>query len=152
MAAVVGGVGLAGPCFAGASGTTTTTAPLTLAQWKHSYEATIGKIADDALVIWDNGRKAANHPTTKKVSAVVSKCQQWHADAESAPKGVPPIPQTSAERSWTELISASLSASTACVTALQEGSKSAAKRFDKQMSLVNADEKALSSQLSGSGT
>ena len=34
VAAVVGGVGLAGPCFAGASGTTTTTAPLTLAQWK----------------------------------------------------------------------------------------------------------------------
>jgi hypothetical protein len=45
------------PAFAGASGTTTTTAPLTLTQWKHSYETSVAKLADDALVVWSTGKR-----------------------------------------------------------------------------------------------
>lgn len=144
---------LAGAGSAGASGTTTTTtAPLTLTQWEHSYEGSIGKIADDALVVWDTGRKAAEHPTAKKVRATIASCQQWHDDAETASSGVPPIPQTSAERAWVGLIATSLAASTDCLSALQEGSKSAEENFDKKMVLVRADERTLADELGSTGT
>lgn len=153
VAAVMGSAAaLGGAGMAGASGTTSTTAPLTLTQWKHSYEASIGKLADDALVVWSTGRKSAKHPTAKKITALIASCQQWHDDAETVPGGVPPIPQTSAERAWVGLIASSLSASADCLNALQEGAKSAEKSFDKKMLLVRDDEQTLDSALSGTGT
>lgn len=151
-AAVLGAVVLGGAGLAGASGTTTTTDPLALAQWKHSYEASIGKLADDALVVWSSGRRSAKHPTAKKVASLIASCQRWHDDAERVPAGVPPIPQTVAEQAWVGLIATSLSASADCLNALQEGSKSAQKNFDKKMVLVRGDEKTLVGALSGTGT
>ena len=153
-----GGVGvgcafaLGGAGLAGASGTTTTTAPLTLTQWKHSYEASVGKLADDVLTVWSTGRKSAKHPTAKKVTTLIAACRQWHDDAETVPNGIPPIPQTPAERAWAGMVATSLSASADCLNALQEGSTSAERNFDKKMVLVRDDEKTLVSALSGTGT
>lgn len=151
MAAVVGGIALVGPGCAAASGTTTTTAHLNLAQWKHSYESAIGKIADGALAVWDTGHKRAKDPTEKKVKATIASCRRWHDDAETVPGEIPPIPQTSAERAWNGLVSASLSASADCLTALQDGSRPAARDFEKEMAAVSNDERTLASQLAGNG-
>jgi hypothetical protein len=131
-----------------ASGATpTTTAPLTLSQWKAQYEPAVGQIADDALVVYDTGRKAAKHPTKKMVHTIVAACQAWHTDAEKLPGSVPPIPSTSAEKVWERLIAASLSGSSDCTAALQHGSKSVTKDFQKQLALVHADEGQLISEL-----
>jgi hypothetical protein len=126
---------------------TTTTAPLTLSQWKDQYEPAVGQIADDALVVYDTGQKAAKHPSKKKVRAIVTACQNWHTDAEKLPSEVPPIPSAPAEKTWEQLIAASLSGSSDCTAALQHGSKSVTKDFQKQLTLVHADEGRLVSEL-----
>jgi len=152
VAAVVSVIAPGGAGLAGASGTTTTTAPLTLTQWKHSYETSVGKIADDALVVWSSGKKSAKHPTAKKVTMLITSCQRWHDDAETVPDGVPPIPQRAAERAWAGLIATSLSASADCVNALRGGSMSAERDFDRKMILVRENEKTLLGALGSSGT
>jgi hypothetical protein len=103
-------------------------------------------------VVWSSGRKSAKHPTAKKVKALITSCQRWRDDAETVPGGVPPIPQAVAEQAWVRLIATSLSASTDCLNALQEGSKSAVKNFDKKMVLVRDDEQTLAGALGGTGT
>lgn len=127
--------------------TATSTAPLSLTAWKQQYEPAIGQIADDALVVFDTGVKDAKHPTKKKVKAIVSACEQWHSDAEKLPGEVPPIPLTSAEKTWQSLISASISGSSDCTAALQDGTRSVVKEFQKNLALVDADESKLINEL-----
>ena len=129
---------------------TTTTAPLSLAQWKDQYEPAIGEIADDALVVVDTGRRDAKKPTEKKVHAILTACRHWHDDAENLPGEVPPIPLASAEKTWQRLITASISGSADCAAALERGSKSATNRFQKQLALVNIDERKLIGEIGGS--
>ena len=126
---------------------TTTTAPLTLSQWKDQYEPAVGQIADDALVVYDTGRKDARHPSKKKVRAIVTDCENWHTDAEKLPGEVPPIPSALAEKTWRQLVAASLLGSSDCTAALQQGSKAVTKDFQKQLALVHADEGQLVSEL-----
>ncbi len=129
--------------------TTTTSAPLTLAEWKAQYEPAIGQIADDALVVYDTGRRNAKLGTKKSVKATITLCQKWHHDATTVPQEVPAIPSAAAEGNWRGMVSASISASSNCLTALQRGSKPATKRFLTQLALVDDRERLLVKELGG---
>lgn len=132
--------------------TTTTSLPPAVAAWKAKYEPAIGQLADDALVVWDTGQRNAKHPTGKKVKATLSTCRQWLGDAQKLPGEVPPIPEAAAQKTWEALVSASLSAASACVTALTRGSKPAARKFGKALLLVHGDEARLIDELGGTAS
>jgi hypothetical protein len=139
-----------------APGTSGTSAPaavaaasqLTLDQWKQRYEHDIGILADDVLVVVDDGKRAQTHITKAKVKTTLKACRHWATDATTARSAAPPIPLTSAERAWTSMIAASFRASSECVTSLKTGSGKA-KDFRKQLALVEKDEAALVSDLNG---
>jgi hypothetical protein len=138
------------------SGTSGTSAPvavaaasqLTLDQWKQKYEHDVGVLADDVLVVVDDGKRARTHVTKAEVKTTVKDCRQWGTDATTARSAAPPIPLASAQRAWTSMIAASFRAASECVTSLQTGSGNP-KDFRKQLALVERDEAALVSDLNG---
>jgi hypothetical protein len=121
---------------------------LTVTQWKQSYEHDIGILADDVLVVVDDGKRAQTHVTKAKVKTTLKDCRQWATDAGIARSAAPPIPMASAQRAWTSMIGASARAATECATSLQTGSGNA-KDFRKQLALVQKDEATLVSDLNG---
>ena len=129
--------------------TTSTTAVLTLGQWKATYDRDIGILADDVLVVVDDGKRAQTHLTKAKVKTTLNDCRQWVTDAGLARTAAPPIPMAAAERAWTSMISASAQAAADCVASLQRKSLSRAKDFQKRLSIVENDEAMLDSDLNG---
>jgi hypothetical protein len=121
---------------------------LTLDQWKRGYEHDIGILADDVLVVVDDGKRAQTHVTTAKVKTTLKDCRQWATDAATARSAAPPIPMASAQRAWSSMIGGSGRAASECVTSLQTGSGNA-KDFRKQLALVEKDEATLVSDLNG---
>ena len=121
---------------------------LTLDKWKQGYEHDIGILADDVLVVVDDGKRAQTHVTRAKVKTTLKDCRQWATDATMARSAAPPIPMASAQRAWTSMIGASSRAASECVTSLQTGSGNA-KDFRKQLALVEKDEATLVSDLNG---
>ncbi|MGO9458075.1 MAG: hypothetical protein ACLP62_13710 [Acidimicrobiales bacterium] len=109
--------------------TTTKAAGLTLKAWKNRYESAVGVIVGDIFVVENTGAKQADHPTRKGVQEAVSHCQKWHGNATRIPGKVPAIPLASAQESWSDLIHASIAASSGCITALEHGSRSAGSSF-----------------------
>jgi hypothetical protein len=133
---------------AGAAATVTASTHLTLTQWKQSYEHDIGILADDVLVVVDDGKRAQTHVTTAKVKTTLKDCRQWATDAALARSAAPPIPMASAQRAWASMIGASSRAAAQCVASLQTGA-GGAKNFRKQLALVEKDEATLVSDLNG---
>jgi hypothetical protein len=129
------------------AGTDTTSSTLTLTQWKHQYERDIGILADDVLVVVDDGKRAQTHLTKAKVRTTVNDCRQWASDAAEARTAAPPIPLAVAQRAWKSMIGASSRAANDCLSSLQRGSRSSAKDFQKQLALVERDEATLVSTL-----
>jgi hypothetical protein len=127
---------------------TTASAHLTLGQWKQSYEHDIGILADDVLVVVDDGKRAQSHVTTAKVKTTLKDCRQWATDAAMARSAAPPIPMASAQRAWASMIGASSRAAAQCVASLQTGA-GGAKNFRRQLALVEKDEATLVSDLNG---
>ena len=127
---------------------TTASAHLTLGQWKQSYEHDIGILADDVLVVVDDGKRAQTHVTTAKVKTTLKDCRQWATDASMARSAAPPIPMASAQRAWASMIGASSRAAAQCVASLQTGA-GGAKNFRKQLALVEKNEATLVSDLNG---
>ncbi len=121
----------------------TASTTLTLDQWKQSYEHDIGILADDVLVVVDDGKRAQTHVTTAKVRTTLKDCRQWGTDATKARSAAPPIPLAAAQRAWTSMINASSLASAECVASLQRGSRASAKDFRKQLAVVEKDEASL---------
>jgi hypothetical protein len=119
---------------------------LTLGQWKQHYEHDIGILADDVLVVVDDGKRAQTHVTTAKVKTTLKDCRQWSTDAAIARTAAPPIPMAAAQRAWSSMIGASARAAAQCVASLQSGSGNP-KNFRKQLALVEKDEAALVSDL-----
>ena len=70
-----------------AAATTSTTAVLTLGQWEATYEHDIGILADDVLVVVDDGKRAQVHLTKAKVRTTLNDCRQWVRDAGLARDG-----------------------------------------------------------------
>jgi hypothetical protein len=126
----------------------TASAHLTLSQWKQSYEHDIGILADDVLVVVDDGKRAQTHVTTAKVKTTLKDCRQWATDAAMARSAAPPIPMASAQRAWASMIGASSRAAAQCVASLQTGA-GGAKNFRKQLAIVEKDEATLVSDLNG---
>lgn len=126
------------------------TITLTLEQWKQRYEHDIGILADDVLVVVDDGKRAQNHVTTAKVRTTVRDCRTWASDAGQARTAAPPIPVAGAERAWTDMIAASSIAASDCLSALQHGSRHAASDFQKQVHIVEDDEATLTRDLDAS--
>jgi hypothetical protein len=141
---VVGGP----PAGAAPTATATASTNLTLDQWKQHYEHDIGILADDVLVVVDDGKRAQIHVTAAKVKTTLKDCRQWRADAALARTAAPPIPMAAAQRAWTSMIGASARAAAQCVSSLQTGSGNP-KNFRKQLALVEKDEAALVSDLNG---
>jgi len=123
---------------------------LTLGQWKQHYEQDVGVLADDVLVVVDDGKRAVSHDTTAKVKTTVNDCRTWASDARQARTAAPPIPMAEAERTWTTMIGASGRAASDCLAALQQGSRRSAKDFQKQLKIVEQDEVTLTHDLNGS--
>jgi hypothetical protein len=159
----IGLVSFAGIFPTGASTTATTsnqpnanvasagsTAALTLDQWKQRYEPDVGVLADDVLVVVDDGKRAQHHDTKAKVKTTLKDCRTWASDAGQARTAAPPIPMASAERAWTSMIGASAHAASDCLAALQHGSRRSAKDFQKQLKIVEQDEVTLNHELNGS--
>jgi hypothetical protein len=128
----------------------TSSAALTLDQWKQRYEHDIGILADDILVVVDDGKRAQRHDTTAKVKTTISDCRTWASDAGQARTAAPPIPMADAERAWTTMINASAHAASDCLAALQHGSRRSAKDFQKQLKIVKQEEVSLNHDLNGS--
>jgi hypothetical protein len=157
LAPVVGdapsGAAMASPDSAGPSAETsaaaTANADLTLGQWKQRYEHDIGILADDLLVVVDDGKRAQKHDTAAKVKTTLQDCRQWGKDATIAPTAAPPIPMAAAERAWTSMMRASALAAAQCVAALQKRSLTAARNFRKQLAIAEKDEATLVRLLSG---
>ncbi len=126
----------------------TATNHLTLGQWKQSYEHDIGILADDVLVVVDDGKSAQTHVTKAKVKTTLKDCRQWATDAALARSAAPPIPMASAQRAWASMIDASSKAATQCVASLQTGA-GGAKNFRKQLAIAEKDEATLVSDLNG---
>lgn len=126
----------------------TVSTPLSLSQWKQSYEHDIGILADDVLVVVDDGKRAQTHVTTAKVKTTLKDCRQWATDAAMARSAAPPIPMASAQRAWVSMIRASSRAAAQCVASLQTGA-GGAKNFRKQLALVEKDEATLVGDLNG---
>jgi hypothetical protein len=140
----------------GSSGATVSAAPaatastsLTLGQWKQNYEHDIGILADDVLVVVDDGKRAQVHVTTAKVKTTLKDCRRWRTDAAEAGAAAPPIPMASAQRAWTSMIGASSQAAAQCVASLQRGSRGSATAFRRQLAEVEKDEAALVGYLNG---
>jgi hypothetical protein len=131
------------------STSSTVAASLTLTQWKQRYEAVIGVVADDALVLVTDGKKAAKHPTRANGKQTLKDCRTWLGDARRAGGKAPPIPSAAAEANWKALLASSKAASSACITSLTKGSKKAAKQFRKQLAAVNNDEAKLTAEFTG---
>ena len=129
---------------------TSSTGALTLSQWKDRYEHDIGILADDVLVVVDDGKRAQKHVTKAKVRTTVNDCRTWASDAGQARNAAPPIPVAEAQRAWTTMIGASARAASDCLAALQHGSQRSAKDFQKQLKVVEQDEVILTRDLSGS--
>jgi hypothetical protein len=123
---------------------------LTLDQWKQRYERDVGILADDVLVVVDDGQRAQHHDTKAKVKTTVNDCRTWASDAGQARTAAPPIPMADAERAWKTMISASGRAASDCLAALQHGSRRSAKDFQKQLKVVEKDEVILNHDLNGS--
>jgi hypothetical protein len=123
---------------------------LTLDQWKQRYEHDVGILADDVLVVVDDGKRAQRHDTTAKVKTTVNDCRTWASDAKQARTAAPPIPMADAERAWTTMIGASARAASDCLAALQHGSRSSANDFQKRLKVVEQDEVTLNRDLNGS--
>jgi hypothetical protein len=121
-----------------------------LAQWRQHYERDVGILADDVLVVVDDGKRAQHHDTKAKVRLTLKDCRTWSSDARQARTAAPPIPLAAAERAWASMIGASASASSDCVAALQRRSLRAAKDFQKQLKIVHQDEATLDVVLNGS--
>jgi hypothetical protein len=128
----------------------TSSSTLTLDQWKQRYEHDVGILADDILVVVDDGKRAQSHDTAAKVKTTVNDCRTWASDARQAGTAAPPIPMADAERAWTTMIAASGRAASDCLAALQHGSRRSAKDFQKQLKVVNQDEVTLNRDLNGS--
>jgi hypothetical protein len=128
----------------------TSSTALTLDQWKQRYERDVGILADDVLVVVDDGKRAQHHDTTAKVKTTVSDCRTWASDARQARTAAPPIPMADAEGVWTSMIGASAHAASDCLAALQHGSRRSAKDFQKQLKIVEQDEVTLTHELNGS--
>jgi hypothetical protein len=122
---------------------------LTLDQWKQQYERDIGILADDTLLVVDDGKRAQTHVTKAKVRTTLQDCRKWSKDAAIAPTAAPPIPLPAAERAWTSMMRASALASADCVAALQRGSRSSATQFRKQLAIVEKSEATLVKLLNG---
>ena len=122
---------------------------LTLAQWKQQYEHDVGIIADDVLLVVDDGKRAQTHVTRAKVKTTLQDCRKWSTDAAIAPRAAPPIPLAAAQRAWTSMLRASALASADCVAALQRGSRSSATQFRKQLAIVERNEATLVKLLNG---
>jgi hypothetical protein len=131
-----------------AAATSTTT--LTLDQWKQRYERDVGVLADDVLVVVDDGKRAQHHDTKAKVKTTIKDCGTWASDAGQARTAAPPIPMAEAERAWTTMIKASARAASDCLAALKHGSQRSAKDFQKQLKIVENDEVTLNRDLNGS--
>ena len=128
----------------------TSSSTLTLDEWKQRYEHDVGILADDILVVVDDGKRAQSHDTTAKVKTTVNDCRTWASDARQAGTAAPPIPMADAERAWTTMIAASGHAASDCLAALQHGSRRSAKDFQKQLKIVEQDEVTLNRDLNGS--
>jgi hypothetical protein len=126
------------------------TAPLTLGQWRQHYETDIGVLADDILLVVDDGKRAQHHDTKAKIKTTLNDCRKWASDAAQARTAAPPIPLADAERAWTSMIAAGGRAASDCLAALQHGSLRKAKDFQKQLKIVKADEVTLNKDLNGS--
>jgi hypothetical protein len=135
----------AAPVAATASGST----DLTLAVWRQRYEHDVGILADDVLVVVDDGKRAQSHVTTAKVKTTVSNCRTWASDAMKARTAAPPIPVAGAERAWRSMIGASALAAADCLATLQQGSRRDAADFQKRLKVVENDEVTLTSDLNG---
>ena len=141
---VVGGP----PAGAAPAAAATASTSLTLDQWKQHYEHDIGILADDVLVVVDDGKRAQTHITKAKVKTTLKDCRHWATDAAMARTAAPPIPMASAQRAWTSMIGASARAAAQCVASLQTGA-GGAKNFRRQLALVEKDEATLVSDLNG---
>lgn len=126
------------------------TTSLTLSEWKQRYEHDVGILADDVLVVVDDGKRAQNHDTKAKVKTTVNDCRTWASDARQARTAAPPIPMAEAETAWTTMIGASGRAASDCLAALQHGSRRSATDFQKQLKIVERDEVILTRDLNGS--
>ena len=133
-----------------ASPTTTTTTVLTLALWEQRYEHDIGILADDVLVVVDDGKHAQHNLTKGKVKTTVNDCRTWASDAGKARYAAPPIPMTEAQQAWTSMIGASALGAADCLAALQHGSRRAAKDFQKRIQIMQKDEATLTKDLGAS--
>jgi hypothetical protein len=129
---------------------TASTTSLTLSEWKQRYERDIGILADDVLVVVDDGRRAQSHDTKAKVKTTVNDCRTWASDARQARTAAPPIPLADAQKAWTTMIGASAHAASDCLAALQHGSRRSATDFQKQLKIVERDEVTLTRDLNGS--
>jgi hypothetical protein len=132
-----------------ASSDTTTTTELTLALWEQRYERDIGILADDVLVVVDDGKRAQHRVTKTKVKTTVSDCRTWASDAAKARTAAPPIPMAEAEQAWTNMVGTSALGAADCLAALQHGSRRAAKDFQKRVQLMQKDEATLTNDLGG---
>jgi hypothetical protein len=135
---------------ASSASSTTTTTVLTVALWQQRYEHDIGILADDVLVVVDDGKRAQSHVTKAEVKTTVNDCRTWASDAAKARTAAPPIPMTDAERAWTSMIGTSALGAADCLAALQHGSRRAAKDFQKQILAMQKDESTLTNELGGS--
>jgi hypothetical protein len=129
---------------------TAATTSLTLSEWKQRYEHDVGIMADDVLVVVDDGKRAQHHDTTAKVKTTVNDCRTWASDARQARTAAPPIPLAEAQRAWMTMIGASANAAADCLAAIQHGSRRSAKDFQKQLKIVEQDEVTLTHDLNGS--
>ena len=151
LAPVVGDAAAgAAPTRSGSSAATMSAAPaatasagLTLGQWKQRYEHDIGILADDVLVVVDDGKRAQVHVTSAKVNTTLKDCRRWGADATMARSAAPPIPMPVAQKAWMSMIGASSRAAAQCVASLHRGSRGSATDFRKQLAVVEKDEAAL---------
>lgn len=132
-----------------ASSAASETTDLTLAVWKQHYEHDIGILADDVLVVVDDGKRAQTHVTAAKVKTTVNDCRTWASDAARARTAAPPIPLAGAEKAWKSMMGASALAAADCLASLQQGSRHGAKDFQKQLHVVERDEVTLTSDLNG---
>jgi hypothetical protein len=139
-----------GPPAVNASSAATTTTDLTLELWEQRYEHDIGILADDVLVVVDDGKRAQTHVTKAKVKTTVNDCRTWASDAAQARTAAPPIPMAAAEQAWTSMIGTSALGAADCLAALQHGSPRAAKDFQKRVQILQKDEATLNSDLGDS--
>jgi hypothetical protein len=134
------------PAVNASSATTTTTDP-TLALWEQRYEHDIGILADDVLVVVDDGKRAQHHVNKAKVKTTINDCRTWASDAGKARTAAPPIPRSGAEQAWTNMIGTSTLGAADCLAALLHGSRPAARDFQKRLQIMQKDEATLNSDL-----